>query len=378
MRHLFKHPGTIKNEIQLLNRNPVISELMRVIQGVFAVLDHNRQIVAVNTELLTLAGIPNPEEALGLRLGELMQCQFEPDAPEGCGTGTACQSCGAAIATMASLRTGEKRTEKCSIRAKHTSIGSDIIMEVSTHPISIEKHTFVLLFIQDITAHEQRSVLEKTFFHDMKNHLNGILGGVQLLSQQMHTNEIANIIRQSSENLLAEFEVQKLLMEKSRSFYTAKKELIHLSQLFTQLHNTYAAHSLAKKRNLRFDTPEKDLSFYSDYFLLQRVVSNMIINALEGTKEEQTVRVTATHSKTEVEISVWNETPIPEAIQPRIFTSRFSTKEGDGRGLGTYSMKLFGEEILKGTVSFTSSAHEGTTFRIRLKTHPPTDATEEV
>lgn len=50
----------------------------------------------------------------------------------------------------------------------------------------------------------------------------------------------------------------------------------------------------------------------------------------------------------------------------RVFQRYFSTKSGDGRGLGTHMMKLVGETLLKGTVSFSSSAEDGTTFRIRL------------
>ena len=47
----------------------------------------------------------------------------------------------------------------------------------------------------------------------------------------------------------------------------------------------------------------------------------------------------------------------------RIFQRNFSTKEQDGRGIGTFSMKLFGEKILGGQVSFTTSKTGGTTFK---------------
>ena len=43
-----------------------------------------------------------------------------------------------------------------------------------------------------------------------------------------------------------------------------------------------------------------------------------------------------------------------------------SARRGDGRGLGTYSMKMFGEKVLKGRVSFSSSPEEGTIFRFSL------------
>ncbi len=55
---------------------------------------------------------------------------------------------------------------------------------------------------------------------------------------------------------------------------------------------------------------------------------------------------------------------MPREVQLQIFQRSFSTK-GLGRGLGTYSVRLLTERYLKGSVSFTSSAEFGTTFRVR-------------
>ena len=52
---------------------------------------------------------------------------------------------------------------------------------------------------------------------------------------------------------------------------------------------------------------------------------------------------------------------MPKRVQLQIFQRSFSTK-GNGRGLGTYSMKLFTEKYLQGRVSFESTEEEGTTF----------------
>jgi sensor histidine kinase regulating citrate/malate metabolism len=49
----------------------------------------------------------------------------------------------------------------------------------------------------------------------------------------------------------------------------------------------------------------------------------------------------------------------------QLFQRSFSTK-GEGRGLGTYSIKLLTERILNGKVSFTSSMDDGTTFRVLI------------
>ena len=63
---------------------------------------------------------------------------------------------------------------------------------------------------------------------------------------------------------------------------------------------------------------------------------------------------------------------MPRNVQLQVFQRSFSTK-GPGRGIGTYSMKLFAEQYLKGKIWFTTEKSTGTTFyfSIPLKTENP-------
>jgi sensor histidine kinase regulating citrate/malate metabolism len=63
---------------------------------------------------------------------------------------------------------------------------------------------------------------------------------------------------------------------------------------------------------------------------------------------------------------VWNGGAIERSVASQIFKRSFSTKPGRGRGLGTFSMKLFGERYLGGVVSLHSTERDGTTFSITL------------
>ena len=60
-----------------------------------------------------------------------------------------------------------------------------------------------------------------------------------------------------------------------------------------------------------------------------------------------------------------NPSVMPRDIQLQVFQRSFSTK-GSGRGLGTYSVRLFTEKYLGGSISFRSAEGEGTTFRVTL------------
>jgi sensor histidine kinase regulating citrate/malate metabolism len=62
-------------------------------------------------------------------------------------------------------------------------------------------------------------------------------------------------------------------------------------------------------------------------------------------------------------IEVTNPGEMPESVQLQVFKRSFSTKGTDGRGIGTYSMKLFGEKYLQGEVGF-SCRNGNTSFYI--------------
>jgi sensor histidine kinase regulating citrate/malate metabolism len=89
----------------------------------------------------------------------------------------------------------------------------------------------------------------------------------------------------------------------------------------------------------------------------------MIKNALEACQPGQTVTVGCQQDGADVLFWVHNPTVMPLNVQLQMFQRSFSTK-GQGRGLGTYSMKLLSERYLKGRVAFTSREGEGTRFTV--------------
>jgi len=91
----------------------------------------------------------------------------------------------------------------------------------------------------------------------------------------------------------------------------------------------------------------------------------MLKNALEASSVGGTVSMRGKGAGDFVEFRVHNDGCMPRSSQLQVFQRSFSTK-GNGRGLGTYSIKLLTERYLKGTVSFTSTEEEGTTFRVSL------------
>ena len=94
----------------------------------------------------------------------------------------------------------------------------------------------------------------------------------------------------------------------------------------------------------------------------------MVTNGLEATPKGGKVTLSIESKGNAISFCVWNPGSIPEDVAHRIFQRNFSTKENLGRGFGTYSMKLFGEQVLGGSVQFETSAEKGTTFRFTTVT----------
>ena len=104
---------------------------------------------------------------------------------------------------------------------------------------------------------------------------------------------------------------------------------------------------MARGKTLCLARPTTDLRICSDAYLLEKVLTNMLTNAFEATDAGGEVRLWVEDSEDAVAISVWNRQWIPEDLVAGFFRRNFSTKEGEGRGLGTYAMKLLGETYLR-------------------------------
>ena len=107
-------------------------------------------------------------------------------------------------------------------------------------------------------------------------------------------------------------------------------------------------------------TCDEDVTIMGDIILIRRIVNNMLKNAVEASGEDA-VSIGFLIKEGFVEFRVHNRQFIKRNAQMQIFKRSYSNK-GNGRGFGTYSMKLLGEKYLGGYVYFTTEKDTGTTF----------------
>ena len=359
---------TLKQEIKLISHNPFMDQLLRAVSGILAVLNKNRQIISVNDALLDQLGYNDISEVIGLRPGEAIHCIHSHDEPGGCGTGKACASCGAAIAIVTAMATGQPVEKICVASTLQVGKAKDIFFNVRAVSVKLEQEELILLFLKDMTREQNLAILERSFFHDISNTITALSGSVQVYETGQHSghDKFLERVKTISSRLFRELEIQKLLlMGKELKCYPGK---IQISKLFHDISNILETHESARNKKIIF--PDlggfETFKLYTDEHILFRILINMLLNALEASSDPNEVSLGFKAEHDCYEFSVWNKEFIPEEIALRIFQRNFSTKSHTGRGLGTYSMKLFAENYLNGQVDFISTPNEGTTFYLRL------------
>ncbi|WP_084184757.1 sensor histidine kinase [Desulfonatronum thiodismutans] len=351
----------LRLDIEIVSNNPVMTGLLTNIGGLIAILNSHRQIISINTDFLKLLGIDDPETALGLRPGEALNCLHADDGPGGCGTGRYCSSCGAAIAIVACLEQEVPIERKCALTAQKGGEPVQLLLQVRANPIRINSKVYILLFLQDVTVQEQQAALARAFFHDVNNMLTMLVQSGELLHMKSPS-QLSEIIHQSSVRLAGEIALQKALFDSGTCSYAPRWTECDLGRLFVELRGFFQNHEAARGRVVRFPEALPRIVLRTDGAALYRILLNMVLNALEATEEGGEVSVSLEQQPEAVVFTVWNAAVIPSEIALRIFQRGYSTKKQSGRGIGTYSMKLFGETVLGGKVFFTSGEGAGTSF----------------
>jgi signal transduction histidine kinase len=220
-----------------------------------------------------------------------------------------------------------------------------------------------ILFSELRVAQERRRNLENIFFHDVLNVIGSIRGAAELLLEHdpADKRELCGLILEAADQTIDEINAQKIMSEMENHELRTEFTPLNARSLLEQVIERYRHHKTCRQRLVELAPGSEDVLFVSDPALLSRVLGNMLKNALEAVKPGEKVTAGCAAARGGVEFWVRNPGIIPAEVRPDIFRRAASTK-GQGRGLGTYSIRVLSDH-LKGTVSFSSSQGEGTTFR---------------
>jgi nitrogen fixation/metabolism regulation signal transduction histidine kinase len=352
---------------RFLQISPLEQALLNAVPDILMVLNPQRQIIFASRSLQTMLGI-NEEALVGLRPGEALGCMHAGEEAGGCGTAEFCSACGTVKVILDSLA-GAHTSKDCRITRMD---GDALDLRVSGTPLTLDGEPFAIVVLSDISHEMRRKTLERIFFHDILNTATALRVAANLMARGDVDNpeEWQETLGQLTESLIEEIAAQRQLVAAENDDLAVAFAPVSACSLLQTVVRIYGRYQRDRNR-IDLVLPPHDVELISDQTLLQRVIGNMLKNAIEASCRGETITLGyETPDSTHIAFYVHNPTSMPREVQLQVFQRSFSTK-GTGRGVGTYSMQLLSERYLKGRITFTSTPEEGTTFRAIYPLHRP-------
>ncbi len=357
-------PEAIERQSTLFKGNTFIDQMLDAVPDPYVALNERLQVVFANRALKAFTD-RDRSSFYGERLGEIVQCVNAGVGPNGCGTSEACRTCGVTAAVLEALR-GQTTVREARLTLEG---GQPVDVRVHASPMVGTPEPTVLVAIINVEHEQRRRVLERTFFHDVLNTAGGVQGLISMLPfvEPHEADELLALLGTATTQLIDEIKSQRLLISAEVGDLTVNCETINAGEITAEMANFYRNFDAATDGNVTIDVrvETEQTKFDSDPTLIRRILGNLIKNALEASQRDATVTVGVNNHPGAVEFWVHNDGEIPRDAQLQIFQRSFSTK-GQGRGIGTYSVRMFAEKYLGGIVAFTTSRQAGTTFSVRF------------
>lgn len=330
------------------------------------ITNSDRIIVYANASFRNIVDIPHNHDVIGLRLGKALGCANVAEAEAECGETRFCTYCGAAKAILLSL-SGRSATEECHVARHLRNKYQSLVFQVWSEPLSTCGEHFAIHTLVDIAHEKLLTEIEAKLCTDML----GITTDMAEVATQLddgldpHFARDVDALRLGLGNLQDIIITHKEFLEAENGVLDVQLRHLGSVQLLSDVLGFYAAHPQAKGKSLSLAPDCPDISFRSDRRLLVRILLAMVGNALEAAHPGETVTLGCRMFGHFLRFFVHNPGVVPEHVQAHVFKRSFSTK-GPGRGLGTYSIRLFCENYLGGKASFDSAPELGTSFKVDL------------
>jgi signal transduction histidine kinase/ligand-binding sensor domain-containing protein/CheY-like chemotaxis protein len=239
------------------------------------------------------------------------------------------------------------------------------------------RHEYEMSKFEAAKLHEVDELKSRFFAnisHEFRTPLTLILGPVKRMrdaSEDQQTRDELGLVHRNATRLL---ELVNQLLDLSRLESGAMKLRAapeNIVPLLKGLLLSFCSYAERKKISMAFTSSAEDIVVYVDREKLQKIITNILSNALKFTPEGGRVEIAVAQDSQNVIVRI-NDTGIGIPVQniPRIFDRFYQvdgshTREQEGTGIGL-SLTRELVELHKGTISVESEEGKGTTFTLCL------------
>jgi len=331
-----------------------LEDILQNIPALIFIVDDQNQIVFTNNYIVNDLNPILIKLEPGYRPGDAMQCKNSRNEGK-CTTTESCHFCGIPKILLLTRSTNLCQKQDVSISLVQDGKNIHLEFQAKTMFVPFGDKSYVMLILQDVSSLKRVINLERIFFHDLLNLVSSLNGIIQLIKEQSENIdplyfELANeLVSDLGDEIIG----QRQLIQAENNDLRIQLMNENSEKIINSTIARFKNHHLARNKELIIEQVHS-VMLKTDLVILKRVLTNMLKNALEASSDHDIVSIGChLNSAGKLCFYVKNNKEMPRDIQLQMFKRSFSTK-GENRGIGTYSMKLLGENYLKGQLYFTS------------------------
>lgn len=224
-------------------------------------------------------------------------------------------------------------------------------------------------------SNKQKDKILNVVAHDLRNPIGAIANFLKVIQLRYeHSEGEEKILKSTQQAAVHSLALINELLEVNRikeGEILLNKTNIHLTELLKSVVEQLQHKAIEKQQNIEISMATQDIVLNADEEKLQRVISNLIDNAIKFSANNKTIEMAAQQDAEAVTIQIKDAgIGIPEDIINQLFTAsitikRSGTNNEKSNGLGLSICKQI-VEAHSGTIEVKSEENIGTTFSIKL------------
>jgi PAS domain S-box-containing protein len=224
---------------------------------------------------------------------------------------------------------------------------------------------------------QAKSDFVSTVSHELRTPITSISGYTEMLQDGVAgdltpgQNRLVDAVRRNGDRLIALADDLLTLSSFESGTFTLDATIVDVRDVVHRAQETLSPLTVDRKLDISFEMPHQPVSVTGDPSHLERVVFNLVSNAVKFTEDGGTIRCRLYASAQEAVLEVSDTgIGIPQAEQAGLFTRFFRSStaqeraiQGTGLGLSIVSSIV---QSHGGEITVESAHMEGTTFTVRL------------